>query len=300
MVEKNAVPATGRNLWIGAWVILAMIGIGTAITTGPVDVSGSTAEKRLEEVRLKAEIVVVKEKIDGLRVRLDQGRNALEQLYIDSGSATGSASSLAFWRERVDKALFNNAVIEKLEGKMAQAENLLAEHHYLEARALYHEVHTDYSQKLGWFLGRETVWQNESVRLSSDRQRASYGLAALFAQSNISMIRHKIDLGRSYAGIEDFFQAVPVRYSPQDIIGESQITDGADHREQLGMLSYYVGYEMARIAEKTYRRYSVGKNGIDRVRLLAGWRDYVQGKTERVCEEETWGILALMLRDIRQ
>lgn len=61
--------------------------------------------------------------------------------------------------------------------------------------------------------------------------------------------------------------ARPARYVPEDVIRESDNLGGGKENETFEMLSYYVGYEMARVTEQKYSHYSAGKGRHERQRF---------------------------------
>lgn len=63
----------GKRRWLLSFGFLAAIGIVISFMTGVL-----TPENQQQEARLKAEIAVIKENINAVWVRLDQGRAALQ------------------------------------------------------------------------------------------------------------------------------------------------------------------------------------------------------------------------------
>lgn len=58
-----------------------------------------------------------------------------------------NASSLAFWRNYIDETVLGKAVMGELQGKITQAESLLARHQYGDAKSLYHATYNDFRKK---------------------------------------------------------------------------------------------------------------------------------------------------------
>lgn len=297
MDNKAIRSKVGKSRWILAWGFLALIIMAIAITKGAMDASPMSQQ---EVARLEGEIAVIKETLERTRERLNQGRDALEKLHSESTNDARNASSLAFWRKHVDEIIFDKAAIRQREEEITRAENLLSEHQYAAARDLYHAIHNDYRKKLEWFRGREKVWQNLPARLATDKQKASYGQVIRFSERHIYTIRHKIDMGWSYSGIEDYFQGLTSRYTFDDIVNESDKEAGRDEQKLFRMLSYYLAYEMASDAEQDYKRFSVDEGGLHREAVLMGWRDYIQYEKARISAEETRALLEAMWRSACQ